>query len=72
MAAIYAVVSLAPPMSSVIASLVIAGVFLVLGLIFAAIGWFVLRVRPLERTQETVRAARKVVSRPNSVAAGRP
>ncbi len=54
-AAIYAVASLAPPMSSVIASLVIAGVFLVLGLIFAAVGWFVLRIRPLERTQETVR-----------------
>ncbi len=54
-AAIYAIASFAPPMSPVIAALVIAGVFLVLGLIFAGIGALVLRIRPMERTRETVR-----------------
>lgn len=49
------VIWLAPNWSPAVIALVVAGVFAVLGIIAALVGRSRLRVRPLERTRETVR-----------------
>ncbi len=45
----------APTLAPVLAALVSALVFAVLGAIVALIGWSQIRIRPLERTRETLR-----------------
>ena len=52
---VWAVFAIAPAMTAPVAALVIAGVFLVLGVIASAIGYFMIRIKPLERTRKTVR-----------------
>ncbi len=54
-AATLAVIAAVGGASPTIAALIVAGVFLVLGIVFASIGFLLARIRPLERTRETVR-----------------
>ncbi len=54
-AAILAVYETVAPITPVTAALVTAGVFLVLGIVIAAVGFFLVRIRPMEATRESLR-----------------